>query len=65
GLHFIFIDERTKGGVPSLDAVRTAVGREWANARRIEAEQKLYQSLRDSSEIIVEGVPSRTPAGRQ
>ncbi|MGB8156566.1 MAG: peptidylprolyl isomerase [Pseudolabrys sp.] len=65
GLHFIFIDERTKGGVPSLDAVRTAVGREWANARRIEAEQKLYQSLRDSYEIIVEGVPSRTPAGRQ
>ena len=28
--------------------------REWANARRLEAEQKLYASLRDRYEIVVE-----------
>ena len=65
GLHFIFINERTNGSVPSLDAVRAAVGREWANARRIEAEQKFYQSLRNRYEVVVEGVPSDASAGRQ
>ncbi len=65
GLHFIFVDERTNGIVPSLDSARAAVRREWANARRVEAEQKLYQSLRDKYEIIVEGAPSDRPAGRE
>jgi hypothetical protein len=65
GLHFIFVDERTKGSVTSLDAARAAVRREWANARRVEAEQKLYQSLRDKYEITVEEVPSHTSARRE
>ena len=54
GVHFIFVDERTKGSLPPLDTVREAVQREWLNARRIEAEDKLYRTLRDRYQIVVE-----------
>ena len=59
GQHFVFISERVSGGLPSLDAVRPAVRREWANARRLEAEQKLYASLRGRYEIVVEAPPAK------
>jgi hypothetical protein len=54
GQHFVFISERVSGNLPPLDAVRPIVHREWANARRLEAEQKLYGSLRSRYEIVVE-----------
>jgi hypothetical protein len=54
GQHFVFISERVPGGLPSLDAVRPTVHREWTNALRLEAEQKLYASLRGRYEIVVE-----------
>ena len=54
GQHFVFISERVSGNLPTLDDVRPAVRREWANARRLEAEQKLYASLRERYEIVVE-----------
>jgi hypothetical protein len=54
GQHFVFISERVSGNLPPLDAVRPAVHREWANARRLEAEQQLYASLRNRYEIVVE-----------
>ena len=57
GVHFVFVDERAKGSLPSLDSVREAVQREWLNARRIEAEQKLYRTLRDRYQIVVEAPP--------
>jgi hypothetical protein len=57
GLHFVLVDERTKGSLPPLDSVREAVQREWLNARRIEAEQKLYRTLRDRYQIVVETLP--------
>ncbi len=57
GVHFVFVDERGKGRLPPLDAVREAVQREWLNARRIEAEQKLYRTLRDRYQIVVETPP--------
>jgi hypothetical protein len=57
GQHFVFIDGRTKGSVPPLDAIRPAVARQWADARRTDAEQQLYRSLRDRYEITVEAVP--------
>jgi hypothetical protein len=58
GVHFVFINERSNGEVPPLDSIRDVVQREWQNARRIEAEQKLYRTLRDRYQIIVE-MPSR------
>jgi hypothetical protein len=57
GQHFVYISERIRGGVPPLDAVRQAVLREWSNARRLEAEQRLYASLRQRYEIVVEASP--------
>jgi hypothetical protein len=59
GQHFVFISERTSGSLRQLDDVRPAVRREWANARRFEAEQKLYASLRERYEIVVEALPSK------
>jgi parvulin-like peptidyl-prolyl isomerase len=64
GRHFVFISERISGGSPSLDTVRPAVRREWANARRLEAEQKLYASLRGRYEIVVEA-PSAKAASAE
>jgi parvulin-like peptidyl-prolyl cis-trans isomerase-like protein len=58
GQHFVFVSERIPGSLPPLDAVRQAVRREWANARRLEAEQKLYGSLRKRYEIVVETPPA-------
>jgi hypothetical protein len=57
GVHFAFVDERAKGSLPPLDTVREAVQREWLNARRIETEQKLYRTLRDRYQIVVETPP--------
>ena len=57
GAHFIFVDERTKGSLPPLATVREAVQREWLNARRVEAEEKLYRTLRARYEIVVERAP--------
>jgi hypothetical protein len=54
GQHFVFISEWVSGNLPPLDDVRPVVHREWANARRLEAEQKLYASLRNRYEIVVE-----------
>jgi hypothetical protein len=54
GQHFVFISEWYPGNLPPLDAIRPAVQREWANARRLEAGQKLYASLRGRYEIVIE-----------
>jgi len=54
GAHFIFVDERTEGSLPPLETVREAVQREWLNARRIEADARLYRTLRDGYRIVVE-----------
>jgi hypothetical protein len=60
GQHFVYISERIPGRLPPLDAVREAVRREWSNARRLEAEQKLYGSLRARYEIVVETQPAKS-----
>jgi hypothetical protein len=59
GLHFVFVDERTPGNQPPLDAVRQAVQQEWLNERRLEAEQTFYRKLRDRYDIVVEAPPAK------
>ena len=54
GLHFIHVSAHAPGGLLPLDDVRTAVRREWLNARRLEAEASLYRTLRARYEIVVE-----------
>ena len=63
GLHFVRVREREQGGVLPLNAVRSAVRREWMNARRQEAEESLYRRLRERYQIVVEGVPEEPSVG--
>jgi hypothetical protein len=54
GVHLVFIGNRTEGKLPDLEEVRGAVSREWANARRTEANEKFYQSLLGRYAVVVE-----------
>jgi hypothetical protein len=60
GAHFVFVDEHVGGGLPPLDSIRNAVRREWQNTRQLEAEQRLYRSLRERYQIVVETPPKAT-----
>jgi hypothetical protein len=53
GLHLVFVDERTEPREPELDEVRDAVIREWREARRREANEKLYRHMRDRYTIVI------------
>jgi hypothetical protein len=53
GLHLVFVDERTEPREPALDEVRNAVIREWREARRREANEKLYRHMRDRYTIVI------------
>jgi hypothetical protein len=54
GMHLVLVSERTKGRLPALTEVRDAVYREWANARRQEANEEFYQNLLKRYEVIIE-----------
>jgi hypothetical protein len=54
GVHLVFITERTTGRVPALEEIRDPVRREWANARRLEANQQFYQGLLKRYTVTVE-----------
>jgi hypothetical protein len=54
GLHLVFVNERTEGRLPALGEVREAVQREWANARRLEGNEKFYQDLLKRYTVIIE-----------
>lgn len=61
GQHFVFVSERVRGSLPPFDAVRQAVHREWASSRRLETVQKLYGTLRERYEIVMESPPTKAP----
>jgi hypothetical protein len=54
GVHLVLVSERTEGGVPALAEVREAVRREWANARRLEANEKFFQELLKRYTVTIE-----------
>ena len=54
GVHMVWVSERTEGRVPALAEVRDAVRREWANARRLESNEKFYQELLKRYVVTVE-----------
>ena len=64
GVHLVLLRERIEGAIPPLDEIRTAVEREWQNARRIEVLDEVYRRLRDRYEIVIDrphdapGLPS-------
>ncbi len=55
GEHLVFLSARIDGGAPTLDAVRDEVRREWANARRLEANEAFYRGLLAKYDVTVEG----------
>jgi hypothetical protein len=57
GLHLIYISERMEGRMPPLAEVRDAVRREWANARRAEANETFYQILLQRYTVTIERAP--------
>ncbi len=54
GVHLVFVGQRTGGRVPALEEVREAVRREWANAERLEANEKFYQRLLKRYTVTIE-----------
>ena len=56
GVHLVFVEERTEGRLPELAEVRDAVRREWTNARRLESNEKFFQSLLKHYEVVVEKI---------
>lgn len=64
GVHLVFVLETTQGRVPTLEEVRDAVRREWANARRLEVNEKFYQNLLKRYTVTVER-PQPMKAGKK
>ncbi len=63
GVHLVFVSQRTDGRVPPLDEVRDAVGREWASARRREANERAYGEMLKRYAVTIEAPQSQaTPA---
>ena len=54
GVHLVFVVERTEGAVRSFEEVRETVRRDWANTRRLEANETFYQALLEGYTVIVE-----------
>lgn len=54
GLHLVRIERRAEAALPSLDALRAEVEREWRAGRRKQAAEAFYQSLRERYEIRIE-----------
>jgi hypothetical protein len=60
GVHLVFVSERTEGRVPRLEDVREAVAREWANARRLAANETFYEQMLERYAVTIE--PPRVTA---
>jgi hypothetical protein len=56
GWHLLRVSERSDGGLPALAEVRGLVQREWANARRLEANDRFYQGLLQRYTVTIEGM---------
>jgi PPIC-type PPIASE domain len=54
GAHLVFVSQRTEGRLPALADAREAVGREWANTRRLEGNEKFYQELLKHYTVTIE-----------
>ncbi|MCG6876244.1 MAG: peptidyl-prolyl cis-trans isomerase [Betaproteobacteria bacterium] len=64
GVHLVRLDSMTPGGTAALEEVRPLVQREWANVRRKELREALYDKLRAKYNVTVklpETVPPEAP----
>ncbi len=65
GVHLVRVSERTQGHTPPLDEVRDAVRREWDRARRLEANEKIYQDMLERYVVTIEGLDLKVSAGAE
>lgn len=54
GVHLVLVRERTDGRVPALPEVRDAVRREWANVRRVEANEAFARQILERYVVTIE-----------
>ena len=54
GVHLVFVETRVDAAAPELDAVRAAVTRDWAEQQRSNANEAVYQKLRERYRIVIE-----------
>jgi hypothetical protein len=54
GAHLVLVSQRTDGRLPALAEVRDAVRREWANSRRLETNEKLYEAMLKRYAVTIE-----------
>jgi PPIC-type PPIASE domain len=57
GVHLVYVGERMEGRIPELADVRQAVRREWANTRRLAANEVFYQTLLRRYTVSIEPPP--------
>jgi hypothetical protein len=55
-MHLVFVEDRVEGRLPELAEVRDAVQRDWANARRLESNEKFFNSLLKHYQVVVEKI---------
>jgi hypothetical protein len=54
GLHLVFITERKEGKEPDLNQIHDQVKREWANAKRVEMNERAYRDLLARYSVVIE-----------
>ncbi len=64
GQHLVFVAERTESRLPALAEVHEAVRREWENARRLDANEKFYESLLKRYTVTVEQFEPAVPSNK-
>jgi parvulin-like peptidyl-prolyl isomerase len=55
GAHLVRVAEFVPGALPPLEAVRTAVTRQWEDERRAVARSESYRKVRERYEVVIEG----------
>ena len=54
GLHLIYLESYVPARVPTLELVRSEVEREWLAAKQKEANEQVYQRLRDQYQVVID-----------
>lgn len=57
GLHLVRIDDKVEARLPTLEQVRAQVLRDWSARQRRQANEAVYEKLRDRYEVTIEGRP--------
>jgi len=62
GTHLVRVSERVEASEPPFEQVRDAARREWLHARKVQANDALYEKLRSRYIVKVEDVPGAPSA---